>query len=276
MDHIRRNQNKKADALSKLASMTFEYLTKEAKNVIQEIQKGSCRFNAEPRSMVVKVTKQGPLPTDSGNLKFLAIAVEHFTKWIEANPLNAVNERQIRQSFCPITEHVEIMNYVENQPVRSQQGWVDDLPQILWVHRNNQKETPFTLTYGSEAIISKVMNLTSEKEESVTQKRDERKGNKERKVALIEEAYYQNKLRRHHNTKNRCSTFSLGDFVWLSGHSEDNHKQVQKGPYIISGAYERGLYKITDAFDHSLVHTMRGSSIAWASLELNGGETLAS
>ncbi|GJX59515.1 reverse transcriptase domain-containing protein [Tanacetum coccineum] len=29
MDHIQRNQNKKADALSKLASMTFEHLTKE-------------------------------------------------------------------------------------------------------------------------------------------------------------------------------------------------------------------------------------------------------
>ncbi|GJY68759.1 reverse transcriptase domain-containing protein [Tanacetum coccineum] len=29
IEHIRRNQNKKADALSKLASMTFEHLTKE-------------------------------------------------------------------------------------------------------------------------------------------------------------------------------------------------------------------------------------------------------
>ncbi|GKF15460.1 reverse transcriptase domain-containing protein [Tanacetum coccineum] len=29
VEHVRRNQNKKADALSKLASMTFEHLTKE-------------------------------------------------------------------------------------------------------------------------------------------------------------------------------------------------------------------------------------------------------
>ncbi|GKD10829.1 reverse transcriptase domain-containing protein, partial [Tanacetum coccineum] len=29
VDHVRRNQNKKVDALSKLASMTFEHLTKE-------------------------------------------------------------------------------------------------------------------------------------------------------------------------------------------------------------------------------------------------------
>ncbi|GJR40955.1 reverse transcriptase domain-containing protein [Tanacetum coccineum] len=71
IEHIRRNQNKKADALSKLASMTFEHLTKEvlvevlvkspshADNIIKEIHEGSCGFNMEPHSMVVKVMKQG-------------------------------------------------------------------------------------------------------------------------------------------------------------------------------------------------------------------------
>ncbi|GJR44108.1 reverse transcriptase domain-containing protein [Tanacetum coccineum] len=139
-EHVRRNQNKKADALSKLASMTFEHLTKEVlvevlakrsieekevlkveieekrswmspiqeyllsgllpedtkearkiriqvpqyklirgnlykrsfftpwlrciappqtDKIIKEIHEGSCGFNAEPRSMVVRITKQG-------------------------------------------------------------------------------------------------------------------------------------------------------------------------------------------------------------------------
>ncbi|GJY30369.1 hypothetical protein Tco_0413864 [Tanacetum coccineum] len=112
VEHVRRNQNKKADALSKLASMTFEHLTKEVlvevlakrsieekevlkveieekrswmspiqeyllsgllpedtkearkiriqtDKIINEIHEGSCGFNAEPRSMVVRITKQG-------------------------------------------------------------------------------------------------------------------------------------------------------------------------------------------------------------------------
>ncbi|GKB16919.1 reverse transcriptase domain-containing protein [Tanacetum coccineum] len=140
VEHVRRNQNKKADALSKLASMTFEHLTKEVlvevlakrsieekevlkveieekrswmspiqeyllsgllpedtkearkiriqvpqyklirgnlykrsfftpwlrsiallqtNKIIKEIHEGSCGFNAEPRSMVVRITKQG-------------------------------------------------------------------------------------------------------------------------------------------------------------------------------------------------------------------------
>nr|GEX72850.1 reverse transcriptase domain-containing protein [Tanacetum cinerariifolium] len=61
--------------------------------------------------------------------------------------------------------------------------------------RNSQKETSFTLTYGPEAIILKVMNLTYEKEEPVTQERTTRRENEEREVSLIEEAHYQNKLR---------------------------------------------------------------------------------
>nr|GFA33736.1 reverse transcriptase domain-containing protein [Tanacetum cinerariifolium] len=107
IEHVRRNQNKKANALRKLALMTFEHLTKEVLvevlarrsieekeeirtkapqykltrgslykksfytpwlrsiaspktyDVIKEIHEGSYSFNTEPRSMVVRITKQG-------------------------------------------------------------------------------------------------------------------------------------------------------------------------------------------------------------------------
>ncbi|GKC77659.1 reverse transcriptase domain-containing protein, partial [Tanacetum coccineum] len=118
-------------------------------DVIKEIHEGSYGFNTEPRSMVVRITKQGyyrpsmhrdvariiqdydkckeksavrkrakikaitaanawpfshwgvsilgPLPTALGGLKFLAIAIEHSTKWIEAKPLTTVNARHIER-----------------------------------------------------------------------------------------------------------------------------------------------------------------------------------
>ncbi|GJX22628.1 reverse transcriptase domain-containing protein [Tanacetum coccineum] len=40
----------------------------------------------------------------------------------------------VTQSFTPITEHMEIMKHIKKQLARSQQGWVDDLAQVLWVH----------------------------------------------------------------------------------------------------------------------------------------------
>ncbi|GJT01655.1 hypothetical protein Tco_0822824 [Tanacetum coccineum] len=117
----------------------------QAKNIIREIHDGSCGINAEPRSIIVKVTKQGYyrpsmyrdaaeaiqdrtrcqtystaarmpnndvttvnnawsfshwginivrlLPTAPRSLKFLVIAIKHFTKWVEAKPLTKANGR---------------------------------------------------------------------------------------------------------------------------------------------------------------------------------------
>nr|GEX38777.1 hypothetical protein [Tanacetum cinerariifolium] len=123
---------------------------------IKKIDNGSCGFNTEPHSMVVRITKQGyywpsmhkdvariiedcekckeqsavrkrakieaiaagnawpfsywgvsilrPLPTAVGGLKFLTIAIEHSTKWIEAKPLTTVNARHVERF---VWEYVE-------------------------------------------------------------------------------------------------------------------------------------------------------------------------
>ncbi|GKA72873.1 reverse transcriptase domain-containing protein [Tanacetum coccineum] len=196
VEHVRTNQNKKADALSKLASMTFKHLTKEVLvkvltkrsieekevlkvdmqerkswmgpiheyllsgllpedtkearririQIIKEIHEWSCGFNEEPCTLVVRNTKQcyywpsmhrevakaiqdyekfkgqsvirkagtsgtiaagstlpfshwgihilRLLPMARRGLQFLAIAVEHSTKWVESKPLTIINERQ--------------------------------------------------------------------------------------------------------------------------------------------------------------------------------------
>ncbi|GJT91539.1 reverse transcriptase domain-containing protein [Tanacetum coccineum] len=310
VEHVRMNQNKKADTLSKLASMTFEHLKKEVlvevltkrsieekevlkvdthernswmdpiheyllsgllpedtrdarkiriqalqykliqgnlfkrslftpwlrcvappqtDKIIKEIHKGSCGFNAEPRSLVVRITKQGfywpsmhrevakaiqdcekckeqsairkagtsgaiaagstwpfshwgihiigPLPMAPGGLQFLAIAVEHSKKWVEAKPLTTINGRQVEKF---------VWEYVLT---RSQQGWVDNLAKTLWIHRtllrNSEKETPFSLTYGSEAVIP-IIETTDDR--GRVQKAT--KGKESKEVASIEKAYY--------------------------------------------------------------------------------------
>ena len=41
----------------------------------------------------------GPLPTAQGNYKYAAVAVEYFTKWIEAKPLINMTSETIRKFF---------------------------------------------------------------------------------------------------------------------------------------------------------------------------------
>ncbi|GJU89693.1 reverse transcriptase domain-containing protein [Tanacetum coccineum] len=207
----------------------------------------------------------GPLPTTSGNLKFLAITIKHLTKWVEAKPVTTANEKQLekfiwehvicrfgapkaitskddkqfkegifvnfcsglkmKQTFSPITDHVDIMNNIEKQLARSQQGWADDLARVLWVHRtlprNSQGESPFTLTYGSEAIPPSTESLTLISKEHNS--KDKRKEGEDREVTFIEEDYYQNKLQKYHDTRSSCSRFKLGNFFLLSQGNKDGY-----------------------------------------------------
>ncbi|GKD60831.1 reverse transcriptase domain-containing protein [Tanacetum coccineum] len=157
---------------------------------------------------------------------------------------------------------MEIMNHIEKQLTRSQQGWVDDLAQVLWVHktlpRNSQKETPFSLTYGSEAIIPIAENAVAKDDKGRTKGVTKKKEGKE--VASIEEAYYQNKLRKYHHERSSHSTYKIGDFILLSQNDTGN-LQVWQGLHMISEVREKELYKIIDASDHSLIQTTKGISL---------------
>ncbi|GKB32126.1 reverse transcriptase domain-containing protein, partial [Tanacetum coccineum] len=180
----------------------------------------------------------GPLPMAPRNLKFLAMAVEHSTKFGVPKTISSKDVKQYKEGiftdFCnglkimkslpPITEHVEIMNHIEKQLVQSQQGWADDLARVLWVHRtltrNSQNETPFALTYGSEAIIPSAVSFIPEREEHTIKAK--RKEVEEREETL---------------------SYSRYTIRWST---------VWQGPHIISGVYEGELYKIADASDYSL------------------------
>jgi len=41
----------------------------------------------------------GPLPTAQGNYKYAVVAVEYFTKWIEAKPLVNITSESVRKLF---------------------------------------------------------------------------------------------------------------------------------------------------------------------------------
>ncbi|GKF08263.1 reverse transcriptase domain-containing protein [Tanacetum coccineum] len=222
-------------------------------NIIKEIHEGSCGFNMEPRSMVVKVMKQGALPTAPGNLKFLAIAVEHSTKWVESKPLTTMNRRQAKNFAW---EHVvcrfEVPKTISSKDDKQyKKGIFADFYKELKI---TQSLSPITkhveIINHSKAIIPSAVSLIPESEEHTIKAK--RKEGEEKDVASIKEAYYQNKLCRYHNMRSNRSTFKLGDFVLLSL-SNTNVRQVWQGPHIISEVYEGDLYKITYAFGYSLV-----------------------
>ncbi|GJX11784.1 reverse transcriptase domain-containing protein [Tanacetum coccineum] len=293
--HVQKNQNKKADALSKLDLMTFKHLTKEVlvevltkrsidnkevlqvevkegeswmtsiheyllsgllpedlkepmkiiikspqyklikgslykksffipwlccivppqvNNIIKEIHEGNTklckmqgtvygqesseeRSNSSRKRMAIQPMRSQhskALLTAPGGLKFGVPQIiyskeeKHFKEGIFADLCTGL---KITQSFSPTIEHTKIMNHIEKQLTRSQQGWVDDLARVLWVYRtrprNSQKDTPFSLTYGFEAIIPTTESFVPKDNRRSTKENAKRKESKE--VALIEEVY---------------------------------------------------------------------------------------
>ncbi|GJW40528.1 reverse transcriptase domain-containing protein [Tanacetum coccineum] len=61
----------------------------------------------------------------------------------------------------------EIIKGMEQRLRKAHQAWIDELPQVLWAHqttpKSSNKETPFSLVYGSEAVIPIEINVETKR-----------------------------------------------------------------------------------------------------------------
>ncbi|XP_021990933.1 uncharacterized protein LOC110887663 [Helianthus annuus] len=131
----------------------------------------------------------GPFPDAPGAFKFIVLAVDYYTKFglplriISDNGTNFASEdfqkwfkkMKIEHSFASVAhpqangqdESVkkQIVDGIKARLGTARRGWVDELPSILWAHRTMPKtstgETPFSLVYGSEAVIPAKISLPS-------------------------------------------------------------------------------------------------------------------
>ncbi|GJX40553.1 reverse transcriptase domain-containing protein [Tanacetum coccineum] len=122
----------------------------------------------------------GPFLEGPGKVKFLIVAIDYFTKWIEAKPVATIMGNQVKKFVwdnivCRFGLPGEIVSdngkqFRDNPFKDSSLGegikarldekskdWIGELSHVLWVHRTMIKssngETPFLLTYGTEAVI---------------------------------------------------------------------------------------------------------------------------
>ncbi|GKE94972.1 reverse transcriptase domain-containing protein [Tanacetum coccineum] len=108
--------------------------------------------------------------------------MDYFTKWIEAKPVATITGNQfrdnpfkdwceklcIRQRFASV-KHPQVNGLVERANRSLGEGikarlderskdWIEEISHVLWAHRTMIKsrngDTPFSLTYGTEAVIS--------------------------------------------------------------------------------------------------------------------------
>ena len=102
--------------------------------------------------------------------------------------------------------------------------WVEELPHIFWTYRTTScestGETPFSMTYGAEAVIPLETGFPMQRTNSFTPNSND--GLLEKSLNLIEEwrenamvqlAYYQHKLKQGYDANVKLRPLALGDLV---------------------------------------------------------------
>ena len=102
--------------------------------------------------------------------------------------------------------------------------WVEELPHVLWTYRTSPHrstgETPFSMTYGAEAVIPLVTsfqmtrtNLFNSKDNDEQLTRNLDLIEEKRENAMVQLAYYQQKLKQGYDANVKLIPLTPGDLV---------------------------------------------------------------
>ncbi|GJZ06696.1 reverse transcriptase domain-containing protein [Tanacetum coccineum] len=109
----------------------------QANYIIRGVHEGACGMHAGARSVVAKITRHG----------YYWPSMHQDTKEVWVAEANGLVERASKS----------LIHGLKARLGRERVGWVDELPNILWDHqtmlKTSNRETPFSFTDGSEAVI---------------------------------------------------------------------------------------------------------------------------
>nr|GEU87719.1 reverse transcriptase domain-containing protein [Tanacetum cinerariifolium] len=296
---IPRGENKKANALSKIASTSFAHLSKQV--LVEELREkaidekeilGKARTVRRKAGRYVVISEVlykkyflGPWLRCVGPLQayYVLREIHEGSCSMHAGPRSVV-EKALRLGYFWPTMHTDARNLIRKckdcqKPRRRDQGtsggknknWVEEVSHVLWAHRtmikSSNEETPFSLTYGTKAVIPAEIGMPTLRTSEVdVAKNNEALGisldllEEKREQAAIQEARSKAKMKAYYNARVRSTSFRPGDLVYLNNeasHAEDGGKLGPKWerPYEVTEALGKGAYKLKDRNGHTLSRT---------------------
>ncbi|GJX60298.1 reverse transcriptase domain-containing protein [Tanacetum coccineum] len=154
---------------------------------------------------------------------------------------------------------------------------MEELPHVLWAHhtmiKSGNEDTPFSLTYGTEAVIPAEIGMPTlrtaevdfiQNNEALEINLDLLEEKKEQ--AAIREAKSKEKMEKYYNSKVRSASFKPRDLVYRNNdasHAEYTGKLGPKweGPYEVTEALGKGAYKLRDHDGKQLPRTWNVSNL---------------
>ena len=117
-----------------------------------------------------------------------------------------------------------MLRLIKSRLVGAKGAWPEELPNVLWAYRMTARtptgETPFNLTYGTEAVISVEVGLISLRREFFNEQSNNNQLkqnldflNEVRDQAAQRMAKYQQKIAEYYNRRVKLKKFNIGDLV---------------------------------------------------------------
>nr|GEU91608.1 reverse transcriptase domain-containing protein [Tanacetum cinerariifolium] len=244
----------------------------KAQYVMREIHEGSCSMHTGPRSVVDKAIRlryywptlhkdawdmirkcsdcqiHRPFSEGPGKVKFLIVAMDYFTKWIKAKAVATITGGQRFASVKHPQSNglVERANRSLGEGIKARLGegnknWVEELPHVLWAYRtiikSSHGDTPFSLTYGTKAVIPAEIEMPTYRTAAVdvVNNYEELCLNldlleERREHIAMSEAKSKSKMMKYYNARVRGVAFKPGDFVYRGNDASHAVADGKLGP----------------------------------------------
>nr|GEV46160.1 hypothetical protein [Tanacetum cinerariifolium] len=202
----------------------------------------SCNMYARPRSVMAKairlgyywptmhrdardmIRKSGPFPEGPGKVKFLIVAMDYFTKWIEAKAMAMITGSQVKKF---VWDNIVCRFGLSREIVSDKGKQFNDNLFKDWCEKLNITQRFASVKHPQSIRVVESTNMS----------------------LAIHEAKAKSKMTMYYNARVRGVTFGPGDFVYHSNeasHAMDGRKLGLKWerPYEVTKALKKEAYRL--------------------------------
>ncbi|XP_022156561.1 uncharacterized protein LOC111023436 [Momordica charantia] len=185
-------------------------------------------------------------------------------------------KKEVQQLQRRAAEYVEAVNKIIKRTLKTRleklKGlWAEELPNALWAYRTTSctstKETPFSLSFGSKAMVPVEIGLPSPRVEQIRLPNNNESVQlsldlleEHRETARLRTAEYKNRIARYYNSKVKKRDFKEGDLVLrkIMPNTKDStsgaFRPTWEGPYKVTKVVRTGTYALEDQQGKALLH----------------------
>ncbi|GJW79548.1 reverse transcriptase domain-containing protein [Tanacetum coccineum] len=202
-----------------------------------------------------------------------------FKKWAEKLKIQLISTSVYHPQGNGAVERANksLLRGIKTRLEKGGSAWAEEVPNVLWAHRTMKKtsngETPFSLTYGTEAVIPAEIGMPTHRTSSVNEKTNDQELRlnlnlleERREIAAIREARYKQQVEKYYNKKVRHVQFKVGEFV-LRRNEVSRAANTGKlgptweGPYKVIQAFQSGAYKLSNMEGEEIPRTWHACNL---------------